>query len=373
MEALKDKITRASKSTNAGFKRKEIRSMKREADKINEKIAASKAKLESIKPRVTIDPISRVLLKLYPPNRSKCIEAKIAEINKKIRRVKNRRNKECLIAKREALRAELNWACQVGPASRWGPRQLEGAFSGAYRRYRIDGITGMDQDTYFSRVRKFLIELLKKESRTGAVELVELAFNSRMVNVYNLSNMNEIVNAHMKQQIENPALWDSKFVFDEVLHMDIDFHRLNLTRGSSYLPLPDWLAKKKAIINPKNSDRECFKWALIAALRGEEIDRGSQRISKFKRFEANFDWSGVGFPVSFSYIKGFESRNQISINVLATEDRQIYICRKGGNYEHIANLMLITETTGNTTCQLNPLAGYYSSKIVNTRKDNTFV
>ena len=47
--------------------------------------------------------------------------------------------------------------------------------------------------------------------------------------------------------------------------------------------------------------------------------------------------------VWFRDIKGFESRNQISINVLAIEDRQIYICRKGGNYEKITNLMLITE------------------------------
>ena len=72
---------------------------------------------------------------------------------------------------------------------------------------------------------------------------------------------------HMAQQIENPALRNSKFVFDIVLHMDIDFHRLNLTRGSSYVPLPDWLTKKKTIINPKNSDMECFKWAVIAAMK----------------------------------------------------------------------------------------------------------
>ena len=150
---------RASKSTYAGFKRKKIRSMKREADKINEKLVKSEAKLESIKPRVTIDPISGVPLKLHPPARPKCIEVKIAELNKKICRAKNRRNKECLIAKREALRAELAW----------GPRQLEGAFGGIYRRYRIDGITGMDLDMFFSRVRRFLIELLTKESRTGAV------------------------------------------------------------------------------------------------------------------------------------------------------------------------------------------------------------
>ena len=138
MDALKDKIMRASKSTNAGLKRKKIRSMKREADKINEKLAASEAKLESIKSRVTIDPVSRVPLKLHPPNRSKCIEAKIDEINKKIKRAKNRRNKEHLIAKREALKAELNW----------GPRLSEGAFGGAYRRYRIDGMPGTDPDTF---------------------------------------------------------------------------------------------------------------------------------------------------------------------------------------------------------------------------------
>ena len=162
-----------------------------------------------------------------------------------------------------------------------------------------------------------------------------------MVNVYNLSDMNEIVNkmiAHMKQKIENPALSDSKFAFHEVLHMDVDFHQLNLMRGSSYLPLPDWLAKKEAII----------KWAVIAALRWEEIGNNPERIFKLKRFEADFDWSGVGFPVSSKDIKGFQSRNQISINVLAVEDRQIYICRKGGNYKRSINLMLIMKTIGNT-------------------------
>ena len=100
---------------------------------------------------------------------------------------------------------------------------------------------GMDPDTFFSRVRKVLIELLKKETRTEAVhsqtttwirfrkegEIVELAFNSRMLNIYNLSDMNEIVSqmiSHMAQQIENSALSDSNFVFDEVLHMDVNFH-----------------------------------------------------------------------------------------------------------------------------------------------------
>ena len=78
------------------------------------------------------------------------------------------------------------------------------------------------------------------------------------------------------------------------------------------------------------------------ASRWEEINNNPERISKLKRFEKDFDWSEIGFPVSVKDIKKFEFRNQISINLLAIEGKQIYICRKGGNYERIINLMLIT-------------------------------
>ena len=98
--------------------------MNREADKIAEKLRESEKKLKLVEPRVPKDLISGAPLKLHPPNRNKCIETKIAKLNKKIRRSKNRRNKECLMAHRNALRAELQW----------GPIQLEGAFNGAYRR-----------------------------------------------------------------------------------------------------------------------------------------------------------------------------------------------------------------------------------------------
>ena len=74
---------------------------------------------------------------------------------------------------------------------------------------------------------------------------VEFAFNSRMTDVHQGSDLDQTVdgiNAHMKTQIENPALLNSRFRFDEVLFLGINFHQLNLTRGSSYLPLPDWIA-----------------------------------------------------------------------------------------------------------------------------------
>ena len=169
----------------------------------------------------------------------------------------------------------------------------------------------MDVDTLFARTKRFLIDLLSRETRKRSVrsqantwirfvkdgiESVNLVFNSRMLAVYSLSDMGEIVSAmieHMYQQIKNPALRNSKFVFDGVIHMDIDFHRVNLTKGSSYMPLPNWLAKKGAIMNPKNSDMGCFKWSVIAAMKWRDIDNHPERIIKLRRYEDDFDWTGI--------------------------------------------------------------------------------
>ena len=170
------------------------------------------------------------------------------------------------------------------------PIELEQAFGGAYRSHRINGRPKIDVDTFFNRIGKGLIELIKRELKTQTSariqttawirfitdgpprglgkahdeegqERVELAFNSLMSSVYRGSETDQIVDgmiANMKFQIENPVLLNSRFIFDEFLYLDVNFHQLNLMRGSSYLPLPDWLARKKAIVNPHNDDEECF-------------------------------------------------------------------------------------------------------------------
>ena len=177
-------------------------------------------------------------------------------------------------------------------------------------------------------------------------ETVDLAFNSRMLAAYGLNNIDELVNrmiSHMLEQIKNPAVRDGGFVFEEVIGSNIDFHRLNLTRGSIYLPLPDWLSRKKTIINPKNSVMECFKCAVIAADRWEEIDKHPDRISKLRKFEGEYDWSDVEFPFMIRSIDKFERKNEISVNLLAVDNKRVFIRRKSTrNYERVVNLMLIT-------------------------------
>ena len=232
MDSLKDKITKASESTNARFKRKKIRSMKRDFDKINEKLKESEVKLVLVEQQVTRDPIREAPLKLHPLNRNKSTEKKIDELNKKIRRAKHKKNKELLIAKREALKAEINWNPEVSPQ--------------------------MNPDTFFNRIRRYLIDLIRGRSirvQTSVwirfrrdEELVNLVFNSLMTNVYNLNNLDQIVVKminNISYQIENPTLLNSRFTFKEVLYMDINIHQLNLTGDLAiYHYQTGWLARK---------------------------------------------------------------------------------------------------------------------------------
>ena len=93
----------------------------------------------------------------------------------------------------------------------------------------------------------------------NVIEEVGNTFNSRMTEIYWGSDMDEMF-THMKTQVEYSALANGRFVFDQVLFLDINFHKLKLTRGSSYIPFPDWIAKKNVVINPQNEeDEECFK------------------------------------------------------------------------------------------------------------------
>ena len=101
------------------------------------------------------------------------------------------------------------------------------------------------------------------------------------------------------------------------MNLYINFHRLVLTRGSSYIELPKWLKSKEAVIKPQNEDEECFKWAVIETLHHEEVRHHPERISLLRPYENQDNWKGVEFPVSIKKIDKFEKNNpDMAVNVL---------------------------------------------------------
>ena len=104
----------------------------------------------------------------------------------------------------------------------------------------------------------------------------------------------------------------SGFTHDSVGLLYYYFQGIDITRGESYIMSPDWIANKKATINPKNEkDNKCFQWSIIAGLNYNKIkEKELKKLLKFRRVDTDFssyqrDW------------EEFEQENtSIALNIL---------------------------------------------------------
>ena len=81
--------------------------------------------------------------------------------------------------------------------------------------------------------------------------------------------------------------WSSKFALDYVQLLYCKCHKINVSRGGSYIGSPDWI--KKATINPISKKDKCFQYAVTVALNYEEIGKHAGRITKTKPFINKFN------------------------------------------------------------------------------------
>ena len=81
----------------------------------------------------------------------------------------------------------------------------------------------------------------------------------------------------------------------------------------------------------------------------------------------NYGWSGLEFPVLIKDIGKFETRNNISVNILAVEGRDIYIHRKGRRMGREINLLMVSEDGIGQYTAIKSLSRLLSSKNSNTK------
>ena len=101
----------------------------------------------------------------------------------------------------------------------------------------------------------------KADPKSGEVIAKEAVFRSKTeVNLEN-SDYNELLSKMKESVLEYLAKFQrqgSNWRFHSVLSMDLHTVTFEPLGGSSYIPLPNFLAAKKAIINLKNEDDECL-------------------------------------------------------------------------------------------------------------------
>ena len=175
-----------------------------------------------------------------------------------------------------------------------------------------------------------------------------------------LSNTDDILNklltSFYKNYQEDIQLCrtSSSFVYESVEELNIHFHKVDLRRGASFIPTPDWLKNKKATINPNNTkDAYCFMYAATIALYHKELGSNPEHISK-KLLEhiLLLNWHDIDFPASYEDYIIFEKLNEdIALNLLYVPyDRKTVCGEYISPHNHTAKkqitLLKITDNNG---------------------------
>ena len=84
--------------------------------------------------------------------------------------------------------------------------------------------------------------------------------------------------------------------------MEISIHKYKPLRGSSYIPLDDYLSNKKCCINIQSEDNKCLMYCASYHLHKDEIIKDAYRGSKYKPYLNDFNWSKISFPVKVNEI-----------------------------------------------------------------------
>ena len=225
-------------------------------------------------------------------------------------------------------------------AELWGEKLVvekgKSAFGKFARQFIIRGDDSLSPQEFFRKARGEIKLLLRQNPQTKVqcilnVEMIQnrIGEEDQLSNPFfrsgqkeNLGNNFEIAEEMIQEMIEAMENYNkrgSNWIFKRVIRLDVNFVRWNPLGGkplggSAWIPLPEKLAQKKAIINMKNKDDFCFKWCVTRA--ANMVENHPERITEDLREQAEkFDWTDCKFPMPLEKIKFFEKRNNLSINV----------------------------------------------------------
>ena len=227
-----------------------------------------------------------------------------------------------------------------------------------------------------TRVRMILnCEMTRKELFSESTQILNTFFHSETVENLEGTDESAVYDRSIQtieERIQNFNQRGSNWRFQRVLSLDVHFTDFQPLRGSTFLPLPSKISTKKAVINMKNNDDQCFKWSVTRAL--NPVDIHPERITKeLKDQSERLDWSGLKFPVDLKQIIIFEKLNpQISINVFGFEGDVYPLRLSKSKNEQTINLLLISDGEKQHYCLIKSLSRLLSSQMSKHGHTNVF-
>ena len=231
--------------------------------------------------------------------------------------------------------------------------QEKSAFEGFANKYIIEGRPGLFPLEFFRSLKEDLKEFLKNHKnikvRFVLVCIMEkketsvdgkLTFNIQDKAYFhsklhiNLEATNEktLLARVIHTILENINTYQqngSGWYFKEIVNLEIHTVDYRPMKGGSYIPLPDWIMRKKAIVSLRNKDNKCFIWSILRYLHPRE--KNDSRLTDLYQYEHELNIPrGITFPVKVKDITKFESLNPDipGINVFSVnESKKFYPLR----------------------------------------------
>ena len=333
----------------------------------------------------------------------KRLKKKIKNLNRNLHdswKKKNNNKKRELLAKRDSQVSKLQTLFQTPKDEKKESNvsfKLNEAMSSLKefaKMYTIDGVGGFSPLDFLKEVKFTVVDFLSRQKNlkvkfvlrcnmsktniaTGKTKFEHMFFSSSNEIIFEETNREEVYKICVDKMIESLATFTrngSGWVVSSVAGLDLHTVKFNPLKGSSYIKLSKHLANKKAIINMKNTDEECFKWCVARAL--NPVDRDSERITKTLRKQAsNLKFDGIRFPMEVKSIDRFERLNLgLGVNVYIEEDGKINPLRvsKALNIETCIDLLLICDGEKTHYCLIKDLSRLVSSDL-SKKKNKKFI
>ena len=167
---------------------------------------------------------------------------------------------------------------------------------------------------------------LRKDNPDGSEEYTVPVLRHKQEALLQASEINGALDeaiSHLLELLEKWTQRGSGWTVDRVQAPWLDIARYQPLKRSFYIPLTAAVRSKKAVVNVKNKDDHCVRWALRSALfpACDHVDRPS-------KYPTNDDlnFKGIDAPTPISQISEVEKLNNLAINVFGW-DKGVHVYR----------------------------------------------
>ena len=147
---------------------------------------------------------------------------------------------------------------------------------------------------------------------------VEVSHSSTPQTLFNVGEIQDC----LSDVITETKNWITEFqeretgkIFRYVKLLSLGIGAYKPLRAGSYIPLDEFLSNKKCCINIQNEDEKCLMYCVLYHFNQKSIKKDPQRVSKYKSYENQFDFSSIKFPASLHEVKKLEKIIDYRINV----------------------------------------------------------